>query len=169
MKFFQIAISVAIGLAAGAIPLVGYNMGSGRKDRVKNIFSYVLLWEVVIGGASLFIVEVFPLSIASLFGAGNESVYYAEFAERCFRIYLCMLPLATLNKGTFIFLQALGKAKESMLISLTREIIFGVLFPVIMPVFMGLDGILWSFPFADILTSLFSFHYIRKTYKELSM
>lgn len=80
-----------------------------------------------------------------------------------------MLPLATLNKGTFIFLQALGKAKESTLISLTREIIFGVLLPVIMPVFMGLDVILWSFPLADILTSLFSFHYIQKTYRELSM
>ncbi len=167
MKFFQIAISIAIGFSAGAIPLVGYNMGSGRKKRVKKLFSYVLLWEAVIGTIALLIVEIFPLEIASLFGASNESIYYTEFVVKCFRIYLCMLPFSTLNKGTFIFLQALGKAKESILISLTREIIFGVFLPIIMPIFMGLDGILFSFPLSDGLTTILAFYYIIKTFKEL--
>ena len=167
MKFFQIAISISIGIAAGSIPLVGYNKGAGRNDRVKELFTYILVLEVIIGLIALLVVEVFPLAIATLFGASNESAYYTQFAVKCFRTYLCMMVLATVNKGTFIFLQALGLAKESTLISLTREIIFGVALPLLLPIFMGLDGLLWSFPLADILTFLFTAYFIHHTYTTL--
>lgn len=110
MKFFQIAISVSIGIAAGCIPVVGYNVGAKRTDRVKKLFTYLLIAEAAVGAAALLIVECFPLQIANLFGAANESVYYTSFAIKCFRVYLCMMIPATINKGTFIFLQALGKA-----------------------------------------------------------
>ena len=79
-----------------------------------------------------------------------------------------MMPLAMINKGTFIYLQALGKAVLSTTVSLAREIIFGVFLPVIMPIFMGLNGILVSFPVADILTFIIAAVIIRKVYKELS-
>ncbi len=168
MKFFQIAISISIGLAAGCIPVVGYNIGANRKDRAKTLFKYLLIAEAIVGGVALMIVECFPLQIANLFGAANESSYYAEFAVKCFRIYLCMMILATVNKGTFIYLQALGKALASTIVSLTREIIFGVFLPIIMPIFMGLDGLLWSFPVADILTFMIAIIFIKRTFKELS-
>lgn len=168
MKFFQIAISIAIGLAAGCIPVVGYNIGAKRKDRAKTLFTYLLIAEAIVGGIALIIVECFPLQIANLFGAANESAYYADFAVKCFRIYLCMMILATVNKGTFIYLQALGKAAVSTTISLTREIIFGVFLPILMPIVMGLDGLLWSFPVADILTFVIAIFFIRQTYKELN-
>lgn len=168
MKFFQIAISISIGLAAGCIPVVGYNIGAKRKDRAKQLFTYLLTAEVVVGGIALIIVECFPLQIENLFGAANESTYYADFVVKCFRIYLCMMILATVNKGTFIYLQALGKAAASTAVSLTREIIFGVFLPILMPIFMGLDGLLWSFPMADILTFVIAIFFIRQTYKELN-
>lgn len=66
------------------------------------------------------------------FGAANESVYYTDFAVKSFRVYLCMMPLAMVNKGTFIYLQALGKAMRSVIVSLTREVIFGVFLPIIL-------------------------------------
>ncbi len=167
MKFFQIAISVSIGLAAGCIPIAGYNIGAKRKDRVRTLFTYLLAAEAIVGGIALVIVECFPLQIAGLFGAANESAYYAEFAVKCFRIYLCMMILATVNKGTFIFLQALGKAVASTVVSLTREILFGVFLPILMPIFLGLDGLLWSFPVADLLTFVIALFFIRQTYREL--
>ena len=168
MKFFQIAISVAIGFAAGCIPIVGYNIGAGRRDRAKRLFSYLLVSEAAVGVVALAIVEFLPLQLIGIFGAGNESAYYTDFAVKCFRTYLCMMPLAMVNKGTFIYLQALGKAVLSTLISLTREIVFGVFLPILLPIFLGLDGILYSFPAADILTFVFAAVVIRKTYKELS-
>lgn len=167
MKFFQIAISIAVGMAAGCIPVVGYNIGANRKDRAKTLFSYLLIAEFAVGAVALLIVEVFPVQLIGIFGASNESAYYTDFAVKSFRIYLCMMPLSTLNKGTFIYLQALGKAVESTLISLTREVVFGVSLPIILPIFFGLDGLLYSFPVADILTFLFGAVIIRRTYKEL--
>ncbi len=168
MKFFQIAISISIGLAAGCIPVVGYNIGANRKDRAKTLFIYLLIAEAIIGGLATVIVECFPLQIAKLFGAANESIYYSNFAVKCFRIYLCMMVLATVNKGTFIYLQAMGKAVASTIVSMTREIIFGVFLPVLMPLTMGLDGLLWSFPAADILTFAIAVFFIVRTLRELS-
>lgn len=168
MKFFQIAISVSVGMAAGCIPVAGYNVGAGRKDRVKKLFTYLLCWEAAIGTVAVLIVELFPRHLIRIFGAANESAYYTEFAVRSFRIYLCMMMLSMVNKGTFIYLQALGKAVASTLISLTREVIFGVSLPIILPVFFGLDGILYSFPAADILTFFIAVVFILRTYKDLN-
>ncbi len=168
MKFFQIAISVSIGMAAGCIPIVGYNIGADRKDRTKQLFTYLLIAEFIVGTVALIIVEVFPQALINIFGAKNESSYYTEFAIRSFRIYLCMLPLATLNKGSFIFLQAMGKPVAATVITMAREIVFGVALPILMPILWGLDGILWSFPAADILTAIIAAFVIVFTYRELN-
>jgi Na+-driven multidrug efflux pump len=168
MKFFQIVISIAVGMAAGCIPVVGYNVGAGRKDRAKTLFTYLLVSEAAVGAIALLIVELFPHQLIGVFGAANESAYYTDFAVKSFRIYLCMMVLATVNKGTFIYLQALGKALESTIISMTREIILGVFLPIILPIFFGLDGVLYSFPVADILTFLVAVVVIRRTYRELN-
>lgn len=168
MKFYQIAISIAIGMAAGCIPVVGYNIGAGRKDRAKKLFTYLLLWELGIGLIALGIVEIFPRQLIGIFGAANESAYYTDFSVRSFRIYLCLIFLSMMNKGTFIYLQAMGKALASTMISLTREVIFGVSLPIILPIFFGLDGLLYSFPLADILTFVFALVVIIRTYRELS-
>ena len=117
---------------------------------------------------SLLIVELLPRQLIQLFGAGNESVYYTDFAIRAFRIYLCMVPLATVNKGTFIYLQSLGKAISSTLISLIREVVFGVGFALLLPRFFGLDGVLYSMPVSDFLTFLIAFFVIRSVMRELA-
>lgn len=107
MKFFQIVISIVIGMAAGCIPIVGYNIGAGRKDRVKTLFTYLLIAEAAVGAVAFLIVELLPRQLIGIFGAANESVYYTEFAIKAFRIYLCMIILACINKATFIYLQAM--------------------------------------------------------------
>ncbi len=167
MKFFQIAISISVGLAAGCIPVVGYNIGAGRKDRARSLFTLLLIWEAVIGLDALLIVELLPRQLIGIFGAGNESAYYTSFAIRCFRIYLCMMVLAMVNKGTFIYLQALGKAGLSMLLSMVREILFGVFLPILLPRLFGLDGLLYSFPAADILTFLLTLVIAAGVFREL--
>ena len=167
MKFFQIVISIAVGLAAGCIPVVGYNIGAGRRDRARTIFIYLLASEAIVGTAALVIVELFPQYLIGIFGAANESVHYTNFAIRCFRIYLSMMVLATVNKGTFIYLQSIGKAAESAILSMVREVVLGVLLPIGLPVFMGLEGVLFSFLIADILTFLITVVIVRRTLREL--
>ena len=79
-----------------------------------------------------------------------------------------MMVLAYINKATFIFLQAMGKAVESTMLSMVREIVFGVGFALILPLFFGLDGVLYSMPAADILTAVLSADIIRKTCRQLN-
>ena len=167
MKVFQIVISVSIGMAAGCIPIVGYNMGAGEKKRVRGLFLRLILSEAAVGTVALFFVEVMPRQLIGIFGAANESVYYTDFAIKSFRIYLSMIVLACVNKGTFIFLQAMGKAAESTLLSMVREIVFGVGFALFLPLFFALDGVLHSMPVSDILTGVISAVLIVKTCREL--
>ncbi len=167
MKFFQIVISIVIGMAAGCIPVVGYNMGAQQPERVRQLFLRLLLWETCIGAVALVIVECFPGALIRIFGAANESSYYTAFAVKAFRVYLCMLVLACVNKATFIFLQAMGRAVESTLLSMVREIVFGVGFALLLPRFFGLDGVLLSMPVSDVLTAVISAALIVKTLRQL--
>ena len=168
MKFFQIVISIAVGLAAGCIPVVGYNVGAGRYDRVKALFTRLLICEAAVGAVALVIVEFFPQQLIGIFGAANESEAYTTFAIKAFRTYLCMMPLAMVNKGTFIFLQSVGKAFASTMISLIREVVFGVGFALLLPLRFGLDGVLYSMPVSDVLTFIVAVAVIHATYRQLS-
>lgn len=168
MKFFQIVISIVVGMAAGCIPIIGYNMGAEKKLRVKELFTKLLVAEALVGAVALVLAEGFPQQLIAIFGAKNESVYYTEFAIKAFRIYLCMMILACVNKACFIFLQAVGKALSSTMLSMFREVVFGVGFALLLPVFFGLDGVLYSMPVSDILTFIISAIIIVKTYKELN-
>ena len=120
------------------------------------------------GAAALVIVEIFPMQLIGIFGAANESVYYTDFALRAFRIYLCMVILACINKAAFIFLQAMGKAAASTMLSMVREIVFGVGFALLLPVFFGLDGVLYSMPVSDVLTFAISIVVIASAYRQLN-
>ena len=167
MKFFQIVISIVVGMAAGCIPVVGFNIGARHKDRVKELFTKLLVYEALVGAVAFVLVEFFPRQLIGIFGAANESSYYTEFAIKAFRTYLCMVVLACVNKACFIFLQAMGKAAESTILSLIREVVFGVGFALLLPKFFALDGVLYSMPVSDVLTFLVAAFLICQTYKEL--
>ena len=167
MKFFQIVISIVVGMAAGCIPIVGYNIGAEKKQRVRGLFTRLLIAEALVGAAALVLAEGFPRQLIAIFGAANESGYYTDFAVRAFRTYLCMMVPACVNKACLIFLQAVGKALASTLLSMFREVVFGVGFALLLPVFLGLDGVLYSMPVSDILTFVISLVIIVKTYREL--
>ena len=167
MKFFQIVISIVVGMVAGCIPIVGYNMGAGAAERVKELFTKLLAAEAAVGAIALMIVEIFPAGLIGIFGASNESSYYTDFAVRAFRVYLCMVVFACVNKAAFIFPQAIGKAYSSTMLSMVREIVFGIGFALLLPVFYGLDGVLYSMPVSDILTFVISAVVIASTYKQL--
>ena len=167
MKVFQIVISVVVGMAAGCIPIVGFNMGAGERKRVKRLFGMLLLCEAAVGVLALLVVELLPYQLIGIFGASNESVYYTDFAVKSFRVYLCMIVLACVNKACFIFLQAMGKAGASTALSMVREIVFGVGFALLLPIFFGLDGVLYSMPVSDVLTAVISVLLIVRTCREL--
>ena len=167
MKFFQIVISASVGMAAGCIPIVGYNMGAGLKKRVKGLLTRLLAAEGILGFLAFLAVELLPRQLIAIFGASNESLYYTEFAVKCFRIYLCLVMLACINKAAFIFLQAMGKAVASTALSMIREVVFGVGFAILLPLRFGFDGVLYSMPVSDLLTAFVSAVVIISAYRQL--
>lgn len=168
MKFFQIIISIVVGMAAGCIPIVGFNMGAEKRLRVKELFTKLLIAEATVGIAGCILAEIFPRQLISIFGAAHESTYYTSFAIKAFRVYLCLIILACVNKACFIFLQAMGKAVESTAFPMIREVVFGVGFALLLPIFFGLDGVLLSMPVSDLLTFLVALFLIRRTYADLN-
>lgn len=102
-KFYFYATTL-LTYSAGCIPLVGFNIGAGRKDSAAEIFKLLLIFEAILGVVALIIVECFPGVLIKIFGAANESSVYTVFAKQASRTYLCMIILATVNKGnSFIF------------------------------------------------------------------
>ena len=160
--FFWIALGIPFYMFGQAMNPIIRSDGSPRFAMASTLAG------AAVGLAALLIAELLPRQLIGIFGAGNESAYYTAFAVRCFRVYLCMMVLAMVNKGTFIYLQALGRAGLSTLISLLRELVFGVFLPILLPVFFGLDGVLYSFPAADILTFLVTAAVLRRVYAELA-
>lgn len=148
MKVFQIVVSVCIGIAAGSQPIIGYNYGAGEYKRVRRLFVAILKAEAVVGFVALFLFEVFPLQITAIFG--SEDGLYNEFAVLSFRIFLSMIVFTCIQKSASVFLQALGKPVMAMGLSLLRDFILSVPLAIILPMFFGVEGALYSAPLADI-------------------
>lgn len=152
MKVFQIVVSVCIGIAAGSQPVIGYNYGAGEKARVKEIFFTIVKAEAIVGFVSLLLFEIFPLQITAIFG--SEDGLYNEFAVLAFRLFLSMIVLTCIQKAVSVFLQALGKPVMSMGLSLLRDFVLSVPLAIILPIFFGVKGALFSAPIADIVSMI---------------
>lgn len=150
MKVFQIVIAFVVGIAAGAQPIIGYNFGAGKIDRVKEIYKKMILAELVVGLISMIMFECFPMQVIGLFG--SESDLYNQFAVYAFRIYLSTILLCCIQKATSIFLQALGEPVLSMGLSLLRDFILSVPLILLLSNRFGVMGPLFSAPVADVIS-----------------
>lgn len=141
-----------IGIGEGVQPLIGYNFGSGDHSRVIHAVKLALLWAFAFFSLSFCIIMFFPGQLVSLFN--RESFELMEMTVRGMRIsYLC-LPLLSVTIITGFTLQSLGKARASLLLNLCRQVVFWIPFIIILPVFLGLDGVWMSFPISDALGSI---------------
>lgn len=163
-----VALAVAVMIGDGCCAFVSLCLGRGDAGRARTSAGNAVTLSLLSGALLCAVYLLFARPLIALFGAANESAYYTAFALRSFRIYLCMIVLACVNKACFIFLQAMGKAAASTMLSMMREIVFGVGFALLLPLRFGLDGVLLSMPVSDLLTFLLSAALIALTYRELS-
>ena len=147
MKVNQIMISVLIGIAAGAQPIVGYNYGAGNYRRVRKTFHISVVAASCVSVLAFVAFAFFPDVIINLFG--SEDGLYMEFSRKCFRIFLCLCAFTGFQVVAGIFLQAIGKPVKAAAASLSRQIVFLVPAAVIIPRFVGVEGVLWAGPVAD--------------------
>lgn len=154
MKVNQLVSGVAVGIAAGVQPILGYNFGSGQHDRVKKSFMWSLTAGTIILIFAFIIFQVFPEQIVLLFG--QESDLYMEFAVKCFRIYLGGCFLIPAGAVTGILFQAIGKTVHAAVLSLSRQVIILIPAVLIFGMLGGVEGILWSGAVSDCLSGIMS-------------
>ena len=147
MKISQILNSIIIGIAAGAQPIVGYNYGAGKYDRVKKTLKTVLGLSLIISTIAFLLFQLIPDKLISLFGNGDDN--YIEFACLAFRTYLMLCIFNGVQIPSGIFFQAIGKSTKSAILSLSRQIVILIPSMIILSHIFGLMGVLYAGPVAD--------------------
>ncbi len=147
MKISQILNSIIIGIAAGAQPILGYNYGAGKHDRVKKTLKAVLGVGVIVSTFAFILFQTIPDKLISIFGSGDEN--YMEFACLAFRTYLMLCICNGVQIPSGIFFQAIGKSVKSAVLSLSRQIILLIPAFFILGAMFGLRGLLFAGPVAD--------------------
>lgn len=165
MKLSQILNSIIIGLAAGCAPILGYNYGAGKYDRVKKTLKNILIISLMVSSVALLLFQTIPDKLILLFGNGND--LYIEFACLSFRIYLLLVICNGIQIPSGIFFQAIGKSGKSAILSLSRQIIFLIPAMIILGRIFGVIGVLWAGPLADGLAFLLSTSFLITEMKHL--
>lgn len=154
MKINQILNSFIIGIAAGSQPIVGYNYGAGKYDRVKETLKRVLTLSVVVGTIGFLLFQLIPDKLIMIFGSGNK--LYKDLASYAFRVYLMLCIINGIQIASGIFFQAIGKSAKSAFISLSRQILFLIPAMIVLGKLYGVEGVLYAGPFADLLAFILS-------------
>ena len=149
IKLFQIVLNIACGITAGALPIMGYNYGARLYSRVKETFKLVVLSTLTVCVIATVLFESVPLVFVRMFGTDGGELY-TNFAIGCLRIYLSLIIVTCLQKACAMFLQSIGHAKAAVPLSALRDVLLIVL-AILLPMGMGITGILWSAPVADLI------------------
>jgi Na+-driven multidrug efflux pump len=169
MKMFAVAVAFVVGIAAGCQPIVGFNYGAGNYKRVKAIFKIMIIAEIVVGVIATLLFELLPVQILSLFGSVNDELY-TEFGKLAFRIYLSSMIVCCVQKSSAIFLQSIGKPVFAMTLSLARDFVLMTVLTIVLPMFLGVTGALYSAPISDaiclVLTVIFVLIVFKTTLSE---
>ncbi len=152
MKINQIYLSVVIGISQGMQPIIGYNYGARRYDRVRRVYLLSMISGFVISLIAFLLFQIFPEQIISLFGTGSPEYY--DFSIRFFRIFLLFTFVDFIQPLTGNAFTAMGKSGKGAFMSLTRMVLFLLPLLLILPVFFGIDGILYAGPIADGLAAV---------------
>lgn len=152
-KVFTVVINAVVGIVLGCQPIISYNMGANKFDRVKVLYRNILFCTIVIGLASTLLFELAPRAVVGIFGSPTnvDPDYYWEFGEKTFRIFLSLVTFTCTIKMTSIFFQAVGKPVRAVIASMIRDIVCFIPLIIIFPIFFGIEGILYAAPAADLI------------------
>lgn len=151
-KVNQIFFSIVIGIAQGTQPIESFNYGARKYDRVKQAYRVAVTSGAVVAVIFFALFQLMPRQIMSLFGDGGES--YFRFGTSYFRIFLLLTFVNFLQPITATFFTSIGKPYKGIFMSLTRQILFLLPLILLLPRFMGIDGILYAGPVADFMAAV---------------
>ena len=149
MKTNAILLAVIIGISQGSQPIIGFNYGARQYDRVKATYRLAIICNLIISAVGFILFQFFPRQIIAIFGTGDE--LYFEFSVKFMRIFLFMVITNGVQLISSNFFSAIGKPLKGMILSLTRQVFFLIPLILILPLFMGIDGVMFAGPIADTM------------------
>ncbi|MDE6867605.1 MAG: cytidylate kinase family protein [Clostridia bacterium] len=156
-KVFTVVVNIVVGIVLGCQPIIGYNIGAKKYDRVKKTYFAILLCTAIIGVLFTLLFEIAPDAVVGIFGKPdpeqvNPELYW-QFGRKTFRIFLSLVTFTCAIKMTSIFFQAVGKPIQAVVSSLLRDIILFVPLVCVLPLFFdpGVEAILYAAPIADLV------------------
>ena len=165
MKINVIFIAIVLGLTQGAQPIAGYNYGARKYTRVREILNLTLKAAFVISIVAFAIFQIFPVQIISVFGSGSE--LYFKYGTKYMKVFLFFIFLNGIQAAITLFLTSIGRAFQGAVLSLVRQIISLLPLLIILPYFMGVDGIMFAFPLADLVAFIVSVIVLRREMKRI--
>lgn len=151
-KVNMVFMAFVIGTSQGLQPIASFNYGAKKYARVKEAYQKAIACGGIMAVTAFLLFQIFPRQIISVFGEGSEMYY--EFAIDYFHIFLFFTFVNFLQPITSNFFTAIGKPKVGSFLAFTRQIIFLLPLLVILPLFMGIDGIMYAGPIADFLAAV---------------
>lgn len=164
MKTNAILLSIIVGISQGVQPLIGFNYGAQQYRRVREAYLLAIRWNFIVSAIGFCLFEFFPYPIISVFGSGNE--LYMEFAVKFMRIFLFMVLVNGVQLLSSNFFTAIGKATRGLLLALTRQVFFLIPLLLLLPLLLGIDGVMLAGPIADFVAFVLSIMLIRKELKK---
>lgn len=157
-KVFTVVINIVVGIVLGCQPIIGYNIGAKKYDRVKKTYLYILLCTLIVGVVSTVLFEAAPRAVVGIFGEPKnyDPERYWQFATKLFRIFLMLVTFTCTIKMTSIFFQAAGKPVLAIIASMIRDIVCFIPLICTLPLIFdpGIEGILWAAPAADLIAMI---------------
>lgn len=164
MKTNAILLSIIVGISQGVQPLIGFNYGARQYGRVREAYLLAIRWNFIVSSIGFCLFEFFPYPIISVFGSGNE--LYMEFAVKFMRIFLFMVLVNGVQLLSSNFFTAIGKATRGLLLALTRQVFFLIPLLLLLPLSLGIDGVMLAGPIADFIAFVLSVMLVRKELKK---
>ena len=164
-KVGQLFFSVIIGISQGTQPIESFNYGAKQFGRVREAYNLAVRAGTIISVVSFLIFQVFPGEILALFGTGSDA--YFKFGIKFLRVYLFFTFVNFLQPITSTFFTSIGKPQKGTFLSLTRQIVFLLPLTLILPLFVGIDGIMYAAPVADCLAAVIAITMAVKEFREM--
>jgi putative MATE family efflux protein len=152
MTLTALIVMPIMGLNGGAQPIIGYNFGAQKYDRVKQVLTYALMAATAIATFGFILTRIYPTQLIALFSSHDTELI--AFGSRALLIFLVVLPIVGLQMVGSGYFQAIGKPLHSMMLSLSRQVLVFIPALIILPRFYGLDGVLYAGPAADIISTI---------------
>ena len=167
MKVFVVVQCAVMGIANGGQPIFGYNYGSGQYKRVKDTYKIIFATSAIVLVLATLWFQLAPMSVVNLFGGGEP--LYVDFSIKCLRIYLMLIAVEVFQVTGCIFLQALGKPVQALILTIIRQLVTMIPAMLILGKLFGVEGVLWAGPVSITLTAIVSIIFLAREWKELTI